>query len=75
MQRIYAIWEDGVFRPYHPVDLPEGWTGTIEVSVTDEAQIRQELEAAFDQAERDEWLELDIESIIKEAHRRMGGFA
>lgn len=32
--------------------------------------IRRELQVAFDQADRGEWVELDIESVIAEAQRR-----
>jgi len=45
-QRIEAIYENGVFRPLHPVDLPEGTRVRIEAEIspadTDE-QIRQRL--------------------------------
>jgi len=74
MQTIYAIYENGVLRPYHPVDLPEGWEGELQVRVVDDDQIRQELQHAFDQADRGEWLKLDIETFIREAHQRLGGF-
>ena len=32
--------------------------------------VRRELQVAFDQADRGEWIDLDVESIISEANRR-----
>lgn len=34
--------------------------------------VRRELQVAFDQADRGEWVDLDVESIIAEARRRHG---
>ena len=57
-QRIEAIYEHGIFRPLHPVDLPEGTRVRIEAEIspaeTDE-QIRQRLladGASLEEAEK-----------------------
>jgi predicted DNA-binding antitoxin AbrB/MazE fold protein len=74
---IHAIYENGVFRPLDPVDLPEGTrvrlTNLRIISVEsadDYESTKRGLQIAFDQVDRGEVSDLDMKELLSEAHRR-----
>jgi predicted DNA-binding antitoxin AbrB/MazE fold protein len=74
---IRAIYENGVFHPLDPVDIPDGSRvklANLRVigveSGDDYESIKRELQIAFDQADRGEVSDLDMQELLSEAHRR-----
>ena len=67
MATIRAIYENGVFRPLDPVRLPEGCR--VEICSLRADRFHRKLQAAFDQVDRGEVSDLDMDALLAEAHR------
>jgi hypothetical protein len=50
-------------------------TFSISLYNLDDDRIRRELQIAFDQADRDQWRDFDVETFIAEARRRLADSA